>query len=209
MVLAMTAHKNHLDRAYTLDSVGDTQSFYADWAQTYDAEIIENGYATPARCAQAVAQFVRQDSLVLDTGCGTGLSGLALKAVGFSTIDGFDITEEMLVGARARHLYRALWLTDPGAEIDVSRGPYDVMAAIGVIGNGAAPLPFFHDIIKTMSQNAHFVFSFNDHMLEDPRYEAAVNSYVETGQCRLVFKEYGPHFPKRDVGSNVYVLKRL
>ena len=180
-----------------------------DWAATYDAEIVENGYATPARCAAAIAKFCPSDSLILDTGCGTGLSGVALVAAGFSQIDGFDITAEMLHGARARGLYRNIWLAQVGKPIDMSRGPYDGIAAIGVIGNGAAPLSFFHDIGNNMAKGSHFVFSFNDHTLEDPTFEAAVDELIAAGTHELLFKEYGPHFPKRDMNSNVYVMKRL
>lgn len=205
----MTDHKNHLDHAYKLQTVADTQAFYADWADTYDAEIIENGYATPARCAAAAAQFVKPDALVLDTGCGTGLSGAALKSAGFQTIDGFDITPEMLESAAKRGIYRNLWTAEAGAAIYIQHGPYGLITAIGVIGNGAAPVSFFHDILSVMVPKSHFVFSFNDHTLEDPQFEAALNDALEGGKFTLLFSEYGPHFPKRDIGSKVYVVQRL
>lgn len=204
----MTDHKNHLDSAYKLTSVEDTQDFYAAWAATYDAEVADNGYATPARCTDALLQFVAPDAVVLDTGCGTGLSGAAFRAAGFSQIDGFDITPEMLEVARGRNLYRNLWLAEPGAPIDVSRGPYDVIAAIGVIGNGAAPLPFFHAITSVMRPKSKFVFSFNDHTLEHPEYAQAVEDTVSGDDFDLLFKGYGPHLPKRDMKSNVYVIER-
>jgi len=205
----MSDHKNHLDHAYKLETVDATRDFYADWAATYDAEIVENGYATPARCAQAVAKFASADALILDTGCGTGLSGLALKAAGFSKIDGCDITQEMLAGAQDRGLYRNLWLSDPNAPLDISRGPYNVIAAIGVIGNGAAPISFFHEIVRKMASDSYFVFSFNDKTLADRQYEATLSNVVDSGGYNLLFREYGPHFPKRNMNSNVYVLHRL
>lgn len=204
----MSDHNNHLDSAFKLETVDETRDFYADWAATYDAEIAENGYTTPKRCAEAVAQFAPPNSAVLDTGCGTGISGLALKAAGFSQIDGFDITDEMLRVARDRGLYRNIWLADADSSIDIIRGPYDVIAAIGVIGNGAAPVSFFYDIVKQMKRGAFFVFSFNDHTLEDPQFEAAINNTLDSGGYSLLFKEYGPHFPKRNMNSNVYVMQR-
>ncbi len=71
----------------------DVREIYADWSKTYDAEIAENGYATPMRAASALADSVQDKSRpVLDFGCGTGLSGLALKSKGFSIIDGIDVT---------------------------------------------------------------------------------------------------------------------
>ena len=76
----MTKHKNHLNHSYQLDSVDATQEFYSDWAVTYDAEIIDNGYASPQRCADALALFTEDKRLkLLDIGCGTGLSGKILQ----------------------------------------------------------------------------------------------------------------------------------
>ena len=93
----MTNHKNHLSQSYNLDSVADTQTYYSDWAATYDAEIIANGYATPQRCADALASVTPNKNLnVLDIGCGTGISGKKLSEVGLNSIDGCDINPEML-----------------------------------------------------------------------------------------------------------------
>jgi len=68
--------KGFLERAYGLDDAESTRDFYRDWAATYDEEIRANGYATPRRCAAALAGLVEDTSAPLhDLGCGTGLSG--------------------------------------------------------------------------------------------------------------------------------------
>lgn len=204
----MSEHKNHLDRAYGLGSVAATRDFYADWAETYDDEIGQNGYATPARCAAAIAKLAPLDSAVLDVGCGTGLSGQALKAVGFSTLDGCDMTAEMLERASARNIYRNLWVSDPQQPLDFTHGPYDVVAAIGVIGIGAAPIDLFYDILKQMHSGAHFVFSFNDQTLDRREFEGAVMNAIDGCRFDLLFKDYGPHFPERKINSKIYVLRK-
>ncbi len=93
----MKEHNNHLSRAYELEKPEDIQNFYSDWAKTYDAEVLENGYITPERCAAALAEFTpTQDLSLLDIGCGTGLSGKRLAEAGFTRIDGCDLNHDML-----------------------------------------------------------------------------------------------------------------
>ena len=106
--------KKGLDSAYSLSSAAETQSFYDDWAGSYDAEVAGNGYATPARCARALAAKVEDKSApILDIGCGTGLSGLALRRGGFTHIDGTDLSEKMLSRAEQREgVYTKLLLGD-------------------------------------------------------------------------------------------------
>ena len=197
-----------LNNAYGLESVDKTRDYYRDWADTYDQEIAENGYATPGRCAAALAQFANRGAPVLDFGCGTGLSGLALKSEGFDTLDGCDLTPEMLSKAKDRGIYRHLWASDGEGPTDFSKGPYGSVAAIGVIGRGAAPLPVFFDITGQMAQGSHFVFSFNDHTMEDPGFGAAVNAVVDSGAFALLFREYGDHLPGHDMKSWVFVLEK-
>ncbi len=206
----MTNHKNHLNNSYQLDSVADTQDYYTDWAATYDAEVIANGYVTPQRCADALASVAAKKSLsILDIGCGTGLSGKIISETGFTNIDGCDINPEMLEVAKTRKLYQQLWLSDPENPFPFTTGKYDAITAVGVIGAGAAPLGLFHQAISKLASGGLFVFSFNDHTLEDSSYEAAVNDEIENKNFELLFKEYGPHLPGREMQSNVYVLRRL
>ena len=96
-----------LNNAYGARDSAATRKLYDDWAASYEAEIAENGYATPTRCAEALRSKIRDASApILDFGCGTGLSGLALKLVGFETIDGVDLSQEMLNQAREKGVYR-------------------------------------------------------------------------------------------------------
>lgn len=205
----MKDHKNHLNHSYQLDSINATQNFYSDWAKTYDAEIIENGYASPQRCADALAQFSNNKSVkLLDIGCGTGLSGEILSNTGFSNIDGCDINPDMLNIAKSRGVYQTLWLSDVEKPFPFEIGKYQAISAIGVIGAGAAPLSVFHQTIEKLLQDGLFVFSFNDHTLEDPSYEEAIENEIESKRFELLFKEYGDHLPGRNIKSNVYVLRK-
>ena len=77
-----------LGTAYNLETGEETLAHYQRWAATYDQEVgVDNGYAQPARCAAALDEATDRPGSVLDVGCGTGLSGIALRDVGFTDLD--------------------------------------------------------------------------------------------------------------------------
>lgn len=202
--------KGFLDQAYGARDAADTRQLYDDWAASYDAEVAENGYATPGRCAAALrAHMTDQGAPVLDFGCGTGLSGLALKLAGFRIIDGVDLSADMLEQAAGKSLYRNLSQIEPGAVLTHPTGTYAAIAAIGVIGAGAAPISVFDTVMDGLTSGGFFVFSFNDHALQDPENEAKLHDYLDRDRARLLVREHGDHLPGINLKSNVYVIEKL
>lgn len=199
--------ENFLDKVYDARGAAETRALYDDWAASYEAEVGENGYVTPARCAEALKTFTDDPGApLLDFGCGTGLSGLALKLAGFEAIDGMDLSAEMLAVAKSKGIYRSLTQID--ADETLPAGAYRTVAAIGVIGAGAAPVSVLHMIMRALPRGGKFVFSFNDHALEDPVYEGSVSEWTDCGAAHLLMRESGPHLPARGINSNVYVLEK-
>ncbi len=202
--------KRMLAHAYGQDSAEKTKSFYKEWAASYDQEVLENGYVTPGRCAVALAEFTQDTAApLLDIGCGTGISGVALKTAGFTTLDGCDFSEEMLLEAEKKAIYRETISTNLEEPFPFETGSYANAAAIGVLNPGHAPASALDDMLALLPAGGHLVFSLNDHALEDRTYEARLNEHVDCGTAALMFREYGPHLPKIELQSNVYVLKKL
>ncbi|WP_270730618.1 class I SAM-dependent DNA methyltransferase [Shimia sp. Alg240-R146] len=201
--------RKFLDNVY--DHIGKgIETFYDDWADTYEAEVGENGYVTPARCARALAAHMPDKALpVLDFGCGTGLSGLALRAEGITDLHGMDLSAEMLAKARTKNLYQSLQQIAADAPLPFETGAYAAIAAIGVIGPGAAPLELFDILLAKLAPGGLFVLSFNDHALEDPAYAAKVTACAEAGSLRVLEQEHGPHLPARNINSTAYLLEKL
>lgn len=197
-----------LDKMYTARSAEDTRAIYDQWASSYDAEIAENGYATPGRIAKALhALLPEPQAPILDFGCGTGLSGLALKLAGFEIVDGMDISADMLAQAEAKGIYRTLTRADPDAQPDIPGG-YRAITATGVIGTGAAPVSVLDALIDALPKGGLLAFSFNDHTLQDRIYEGRLNEYLDTGTARLLFREHGDHLPGIGLKANVYVIEK-
>lgn len=197
------------DQLWTRHTVEETRKIYADWADSYDKDVADWGYATPGRIALALRQCgANVNKAVLDYGCGTGLCGLALKSVGFDVIDGTDISAEMLEKAQARAVYRALWKGEPGTLGHISAGDYSAIAACGVVSLGAAPPETLDLLVNALAPGNLLAFSYNEATMSDRSYTDKLDIITLAPDIDVVFEEEGPHLPGKNMTSTVYVLQR-
>ncbi|MFB0614135.1 class I SAM-dependent DNA methyltransferase [Aurantiacibacter poecillastricola] len=202
----------NLDRIYEASGSAEMRELYDKWAEKYDADVEGSGYETPRRIAETLAELVPdKDTPLLDYGCGTGLSGVALAAQGFSTIDGCDLSEKMLHRARERECYRNLELIEPGQSLPKSIADYEVVAAVGVISKGAAPPSVYGEVLHMMKPGAILIFSLNDLSLAEPEYASLAEESAKAGQVEIVSSVHGPHLTgyEDNSGSTVTVVRKL
>lgn len=191
-------------------SVEETQALYREWAVNYDDDVTASGYVTPERIAAALRDAMPDQSVpILDFGCGTGLSGVALANVGFGLVDGVDISPEMLEKAQGRGIYRNVWQGKPDHYDDVAGGDYAAIVAAGVISAGAAPASTLAPLTRTLTPGGLIAFSYNNVTLERPEYLDAVDALVAGGEAEQIFRESGPHLPGKGMTSDVFILRRL
>lgn len=199
-----------LDSVYGAKTPSETRQVYDHWSKTYNAEIQANGYATPDRSARILADLVADKTTpILDFGCGTGLSGAALAAQGFSTIDGMDVSEDMMAQARSSGHYRSLSTFDPEAPPPIERGAYPVIAAIGVIGAGAAPASTLDTLMQALAPGGLCLFSLNDHALADADYTGTAAAWIASAGASERCNVYGDHLPGIGLKASIIVYERL
>jgi SAM-dependent methyltransferase len=79
---------------------------YGGWVSSYEATVPDElDTALLERLSQVCWAEVRRAA---DLGCGTGRTGLWLRGRGVTSIDGVDLTAEMLAVARSRKIYDRL-----------------------------------------------------------------------------------------------------
>jgi predicted TPR repeat methyltransferase len=203
-----TGRTEYLRNVYNLATQADTDEYYTQWAASYDDELTRQGYQTPRRCAEALRRFVEPDAAVLDIGCGTGLSGAALASAGLTDLVGTDVNAQMLDVARAAGIYRRTWVTDIDDPFPFPRGAYDAIAAVGVIGVGAAPASLLRLALEALAIGGRLVFSYNDHALAVPEFTDALVDVVSSGLAEQEFAEHGTHIEGLGSMSTVFVLRR-
>lgn len=190
---------------WTPRPVKETIELYTDWAKNYDADVKDRGYVTPARVADALSKFLAPGIPVLDYGCGTGLSGLALKTAGLGPLHGTDIAQAMLDEATKTPIYERVWLSKPG-DPPAAPGDYAAIVATGVVSLGGAPPECFDLLLDALAPDGLFALSFNDPTLEDGSYEARLDARSE--ELEVLFREHGPHLTSTGMGADVLVLRR-
>jgi len=194
---------------WTERTVEETQAVYTDWAASYEAEVQARGYHTPRRIAQALAvHLANSDAPLLDFGCGTGLSGLALRAEGLGPLHGTDINDAMVQEARPKSIYERLWVSKPGV-LDIAPGSYRAIVATGVISLGAAPPETLDSLVDASAPGGLIALSFNDPTLAHGGYDAHLQTHLDSGALELVSRAHGPHLDDVKMGSDVIVLKRF
>ncbi len=205
----MTEKEIGLSSAYKLTNPEDSREFYQGWAEGYEAEVASNEYITPQRCAEALIQHAAAPwAPMMDLGCGTGISGLALKAVGFECIDGYDFSPAMLDKAAEKGLYRSLGIADLSKPLEIAEGVYQNAAAVGCVTPEYMPATVLDEILAKLPQGGCLVFSVNDRSAADGTITGRIMTLIDCGAADLVFKEYGEHLPGIGLKATVYVLKK-
>ncbi|TGV73619.1 methyltransferase domain-containing protein, partial [Mesorhizobium sp. M00.F.Ca.ET.158.01.1.1] len=106
---------------------------YAAWAATYDSETASLGYLLPFLITAWVARHVPAgEGPLLDAGCGTGLSGPSLKALGYGDIAGLDLSNDMLKIAGSRNAYSELKPAMLGGPLPWPDGHFRAFFSTGV-----------------------------------------------------------------------------
>ena len=202
---------HYLKQAYKLKTSSDTLNLYENWADSYEQTLAIYGYVTPKRCAEALLRHLTDITApILDIGCGTGLSGLALKNAGFSKIDGTDVSATMLDKARLRKgVYETLQLTTLSAPFPFAKGKYAAITAMGVIADKHAPPETISKLIGKLNKGGFLVFSLNNHTLENPTYEAEIHKLKVVENACLLEAEMGPHMTSYNMTSKICVLQAL
>jgi len=205
----MKTQRKFFPKAYGLKTQEDINNLYDDWAETYDIEVKENGYVSPTRTALALKSVLPLEALIYDVGCGTGLSGVALKKIGFSNIHGSEINPNMLKKAQQTGAYQSLRLGDITNPFPDRVGLYDAIVAVGVIGAGAAPARLMREALNALLPGGLLAFSLNDAAMAQQSCQDELKFILNSGSAIELFSEYGPHLSFIDVGSTIYILKKV
>lgn len=200
--------KRYFEAAYSLTNTDQTKEHYADWAEVYDREIgEEKGYRQPERCAAALKNAgLAPDGLVLDVGCGTGLSGRALLQAGYKNIDGCDLSPQMLEKAKTTGIYQRLFETNLNEPpIDADDAFYDAATCVGVFSFGHVEPAAIDEVLRILKPGGLMVIGLNDHFFDEGSFPGKLDELVQQDRIEILSREHGLHLENVE-GSTGWVI---
>ncbi|MGI9350890.1 MAG: class I SAM-dependent DNA methyltransferase [Rhizobiaceae bacterium] len=167
-------------------SVDDQRKIYREWADTYDNQTTnEFGWMGFKPAAEAFAARVTDKAArILDAGCGTGLSGMALADQGFTNLHGRDLSPEMLRIANKRGVYRSLGEVDLTQPVSVDE-PFDAVIASGVFGYGPPHAEHIPHLINAAKPGGIVILTVNGKGWDDMDWDARLHNVVSANQLNL------------------------
>lgn len=183
----MTEERTPLERVYDARSAKDISEAYADWATTYDRETIALGYCLPFVITSWVSRYVpASDGPLLDAGCGTGLSGPMLAALGYDDLVGLDLSGEMLRVAASRQSYGALVEAELGKALPWRDGHFAGFLSSGVFTAGHAPASSFDELVRVTRPGGFAVFTVRDLLVESGGFGETFRQLENAGRWRRI-----------------------
>merc|ERR1712150_175446 len=116
---------------------------YHEMADSYHAIFKSGTWLGPTKLAEVAASLIdgeekKRQVEILDFGAGTGLSGIAMKNKGFSTIDAMDVCKTMVDVAQTEsngELYRNVIIGHLKESNELlKQESYGMVVSVGVIG---------------------------------------------------------------------------
>jgi predicted TPR repeat methyltransferase len=186
-------HSDGLEKVYAASSGEELAAAYAVWSDAYDRETLSLGYCLPFVITSWIARYVKPgDGPLLDAGCGTGLTGPYLKALGYPEIHGLDFSQKMIDIARTRQCYHILKPARLGGALPWEDQTFAAVYSTGVFTEGHAPASSFDDMVRITKKGGFIIVTVRDTVFERDGFAQKFTDIEAAGLWRTI--EISPPF---------------
>lgn len=188
------------------DVVENKYDKFADTGK-YDETFTEWNYVGPETAAAIAKNYVPLNANVMDASCGSGLTGTALRTLGFANVEGMDISGSQLKLAQATGAYSKLHKVDMQiTPLPFETGQFDAVNFIGA-------LTYFetNDILKELCRivkpGGSVIFSQRDDIMREKDYAQELAELETLGLWQRTFStEPMPYLPNHpEYGGKIKV----
>lgn len=182
----------------------DVAQYYDEWADDYDEALAGWRYQAPEQVAARMRAMLGRDAIILDAGCGTGLSGRALAAAGFETIDGIDVSRRSLEVAERLGVYRTLRHADmQQLPLPCDDDIYDGLACVGVLTYIPDSAAILREFARVVRPGGSMVLTQRSDLLDERDFPATLAALEDEGFIQAPdVSESMPYLPDNEEFSD-------
>lgn len=166
----------------------EAEALYNDWAESYEADLCQEGYRIPGHIATVFTRFIPiEASPILDAGCGGGHQAEGLALAGYGSLVGMDLSERMMDVAGTKGIYQEFHRAVMGEALNFEDNQFAAVLSSGCITPGHAPAHSFDELIRVCRPGGQIVFSLRDDSAMDPTYPAALERLENDALWKPIF----------------------
>ena len=160
--------KKWLDIVYNEKSSIKLKQHYKLWADDYDRDLVDWGYAYPSQLKKVMSQDikVKKDSKILDAGCGTGLVAQVLSDMNFKNLVGLDYSIDMLKIAKNKKIYKRLIQESLNKKTSLRSNQFDIVLCTGVLTSGHVGAKAINELIRVTKNKGYLILSIAESIYE-------------------------------------------
>ena len=138
----------------------------------------------------------KSNARILDLGCGSGIVGQELRRLGYTNVDGLDLSAEMMAKAKEKGVYCSLIQGEMASEeckkLNVAPGQYDAATCVAVFTHGHVKGKGFDDFLHVLKPGGLAFFTVRKLVWGDPAYDYVrkLNELCEIQKWKLLAKKY-------------------
>lgn len=191
------------EQAYSVETEDELESFYDDWARTYDEDHDVVGCFHHVTAAEALSRHLPElHARILDVGAGTGLAGMELGGLGYDNIAAVDFSAGMLEVARERGLYNAYWVMNLNHPLDgIESDAFDATLGVGIFSYGQVENTCLDELLRIVKPGGVIAFTMRVefHDANEMGFRDRMKELEEAGRWELIERtDPAPYLPEKD-----------
>lgn len=171
------------DGAVSMDGRENAESYDA-WAEGYDSDLADWDYEAPRQAARLLSANLPgfAGAALLDCGCGTGMTGEALRAAGAEgPVTGIDVSEKSLEIARGKQVYTRVRPVDLNGPLPFEDDMFEGLLCVGVLTYVEAA-PLFREWTRVLRPGGVAVFTSRDDLFASRDYPGILAALEAEGR---------------------------